>query len=293
VPETGIAILGRSAVSLFLDIHRNMEDATPESVRKAHLSDLKAQESYGVRYLKYWFDVQRKTVCCLVDAPNKEACAAVHRLAHGGIADEIIGVEHELIAAFLGGDPVDDVGAAVGAAGEPLGAFRTLMFTDIVGSTALAQELGDDEMYRLLRIHDRITREQIERHGGRDVKHTGDGFLACFVSTTAGVACAQSLQRAFAEHREKHPADRLHISIGMSAGEPISGGEGNDLYGSVVNLAARVCARAGRDEIQAAQVVKDLCLGKSFRFESAGTAELKGFPEPVPLYRVVWSPSEE
>jgi len=275
---------------LFLDIHRDMEDATPESIREAHLSDLKAQEAFGVKYLKYWYDDRKKTVCCLVEAPNKEACHAVHRHSHGNIADEVISVEHDMIAAFLGGDEVDNVGAAVGAAGEPIGAFRTLMFTDIVGSTALCQRLGDDEMYRLLQVHDRIIREQIQNHGGWDVKHTGDGFLVSFATVSSAVACAQNMQRAFAGHRADHPADPIHISIGMSAGEPISGGADRDLYGSVVNLTARICAQAGQDEIKVAQVVKDLCLGKGFQFESSGTSELKGFSDPIPIYQLVWAP---
>jgi class 3 adenylate cyclase len=263
-----------------------MEEATPEKVREAHINDLQAQEAHGVRYLKYWYDDKRKTVCCLIDAPNEAACNAVHAEAHGGVADEIISVENDMILAFLGDQQVDDVGAVVGPAGEPEGAFRTLMFTDLVGSTALGEELGDDAMYRLLKIHDRITREQIERHGGRDVKHTGDGFLASFARVTQAVECAQQMQRAFAVHRDENPNDPLHISIGMSAGEPISGG--NDLYGSVVNLAARVCAEADKDEIRVAQVVKDLCLGKAFKFESCGEAELKGFSEPVPIFKVAW-----
>ena len=271
---------------LFLDIHRNLKGATPASIREGHIADLEAQEAYGTTYLKYWFDEKRGTVCCLVEAPDKEACDAVHRKALGLVADEIINVEGEMIAAFLGGGSEDDLGAAIGSAGEQLPAFRTLMFTDIVGSTALGEELGDAEMHRLLKIHDQLAGEQIDRHNGRDVKHTGDGVLASFSDVSAAVTCAQNLQKAFAAHRHAHPGDPLHISIGMSAGEPISRSE--DLFGSVVNLAARICAQASSDEIMVAGVVRELCIGKTFPFESCGEAELKGFSEKVALYRVRW-----
>lgn len=109
-----------------------------------------------MKYLKYWFDEARGTVCCLVEAPDQEACDAVDRKAHGLVADEIISVESDLITAFLGGGSQDELGAALGSAGEQDTAFRTLMFTDIVGSTALGDQLGDAELHRLLQINDRL-----------------------------------------------------------------------------------------------------------------------------------------
>jgi class 3 adenylate cyclase len=271
---------------LFLDIHRNVKDATPASIRAAHMADLEAQETHGARYLKYWYDQGRGMVVCLVDAPDKEACEAVHRHAHGMAADEIINVETEMIAAFLGDGGVDDIGAAVGSAGEPMSAFRTIVFTDIVGSTELGEKLGDAELHRLVKVHDRLTEVEIHRHHGRVVKNTGDGILASFSDASLAVTFAQAVQRAFAAHRQAHPEDPLHIRIGMSAGEPIS--RSNDLFGSVVNLAARICARASADEIMVAPVLRELCRGKGFSFESLGETELKGFAETVALYRVDW-----
>jgi class 3 adenylate cyclase len=271
---------------LFLDIHRNLKDATPASIRAGHIADLEAQEAHGAKYLKYWYDESRGTVVCLVEAPSREACEAVHRDAQGMVADEIINVESEMIAAFLGGGSVDDIGAAIGSAGQPLSAFRTLLFTDIVGSTAMGEELGDAELHRLLKVHDRLAREQIHGSHGRVVKSTGDGVLASFPDASAAVTCAQHVQRAFAAHRQAHAEDPLHIRVGMSAGEPIS--QSKELFGSVVNLAARICDRAGADEILVAPVVRELCRGKAFRFESLGDAELKGFAEKVALYRLDW-----
>lgn len=77
---------------LYLDVHRKIEGLTKEGVADAHEQDLRVQRKYGVNYLKYWFDVGTGKVFCLVEAPSKEAAAAVHREAHGLLADEIIEV---------------------------------------------------------------------------------------------------------------------------------------------------------------------------------------------------------
>jgi hypothetical protein len=78
---------------LFLDTHDHIEGLTPEAVAQAHAADLKTQEKYGVNYQRYWFNEQAGTVFCLVEAPNKEAAIAVHREAHGLLADEITEVK--------------------------------------------------------------------------------------------------------------------------------------------------------------------------------------------------------
>ena len=77
---------------LFMDIHNHIEGLTADAVDHAHQADLKTQEKYNVKYLRYWFDEGTGKVFCLVEAPNKEAAAAVHREAHGLVADELIEV---------------------------------------------------------------------------------------------------------------------------------------------------------------------------------------------------------
>jgi hypothetical protein len=79
-------------MALYMDIHQRVEGLTAEAVAGAHAQDLKTQDKYGVKYLKYWFDVGTGKVFCLVEAPSREAAIAVHREAHGLVADEIIEV---------------------------------------------------------------------------------------------------------------------------------------------------------------------------------------------------------
>ena len=78
---------------LYMDTHRHIEGLTADGVAQAHAADLKTQEKYGVKYLRYWFDEDAGKVFCLIEAPNKEAAIAVHREAHGLVADEITEVK--------------------------------------------------------------------------------------------------------------------------------------------------------------------------------------------------------
>lgn len=271
---------------IYMDIHRGTE-ASVDEVHAAHLSDLEAQEKYGVKYLKYWFNPSSTTVCCLVEGPNPEACEAVHREAHGLTPDKIIEVEEDVVQAFLG-DSVDaGFGRMVRPTGTPDGGFRTVLFTDIVDSTALTQKLGDAGVVKLLEIHDRIIRRYLDTHGGREVKHTGDGIMASFPSAEKAIRCAIAIQREFARHNEERPDRSISVRIGLSAGEPVESNQ--DLFGATVQLARRVCDEANAGKIYVSNVVRELCLGKNFQFAGLGARDLKGFPDPVIVHEVGWA----
>jgi class 3 adenylate cyclase len=165
------------------------------------------------------------------------------------------------------------------------GAFRTVLFTDVEGSTALTQRLGDARARELLRQHERIVREALKAHGGSEVKTLGDGFMTSFSSATRALECAIAMQRAFAEHNQSAP-EPIRVRVGLNAGEPIA--EEDDLYGTAVNLAARIAAKAKGGEILASDVVRGLVAGKDFPFADRGRRKLRGFEEPVRLFEVKW-----
>ena len=170
---------------------------------------------------------------------------------------------------------------------EPLAAdaLRTILFTDVEGSTELTQRLGDAKARDVLRTHERIVRDALRVHGGLDVKTMGDGFMASFSSATRALECAIAVQRAFAEHNET-AEEPIRVRIGLNAGEPIA--EEKELFGTAVNLAARIAARAEGGEILASDVVRQLVAGKRFLFRDRGEAALRGFEDPVRLYEVRW-----
>jgi hypothetical protein len=175
---------------MYMDIHQ-IEGATAEDVAKAHIADVETQAKHGVEYHKYWFNESQGKIFCLCSAPSPEAAASVHREAHGLLAAKIIEVAPEIAEGFLGGREINPAGAALvpgGTEHERDPGIRTILFTDIVDSTALTQRVGDDAAMALLGVHDAIVREALGALGGREVKHTGDGIMACFVSTVAAVA---------------------------------------------------------------------------------------------------------
>lgn len=162
---------------------------------------------------------------------------------------------------------------------------RTVLFTDIVGHTRMMDRLGDEQGRAVLREHERITREVLARHGGVEVKTTGDGFMAAFSSVTAAVECAIALQRAFAA-REGTGGEALAIRVGLNAGEPIE--EDGDLFGSSVIVASRLAAIAEAGEILVPEAVRHLVSGKGFRFIARGEAILRGFEEAIRIHEVSW-----
>jgi len=171
--------------------------------------------------------------------------------------------------------------------GRPDGAFRTVLFTGLVGSTELTQRLGDDEAMKVIRAHDSLVHREIDVRGGRVIKHTGDGTMASFSAASSAIESAIAIQRAFRRYNRQAPDRPLEVRIGMSAGEPVD--EGDDLFGATVQLARRVCDVAPAGGIHVSNVVCELCLGKAFEFRDLGVARLKGFDRPVPVHEVVWS----
>ena len=188
--------------------------------------------------------------------------------------------------------------AAAKAAPPEAGAFRTILFTDVEGSTALTERLGDAKAREVLREHEHITREALEAHGGSEVKTMGDGFMTSFSSATGALECAIAMQRALADWNAgvgaglvppedaASSAPTIRVRIGLNAGEPIA--EEKDLFGTAVNLAARIAAKAEGGEILASDVVRQLVAGKGFLFADRGDVALRGFEEAVRLYEVRW-----
>ncbi|MBI1778085.1 MAG: adenylate/guanylate cyclase domain-containing protein [Proteobacteria bacterium] len=164
--------------------------------------------------------------------------------------------------------------------------FVAVLFTDIIGSTAFTQTHGDQAQMELVEAHNQAVRQALRDNAGREIKHTGDGIMAAFNKAQESVAAAVQIQRAVAQHNQSGRPPELHLRIGVNAGEPIA--QGSDLFGSTVQLAARVCGEAGTDEIMVASVVQGLCAGKSFTFESRGQRQLKGFKESVEIFAVAW-----
>ena len=166
----------------------------------------------------------------------------------------------------------------------------TTMFTDIVGSSAITERLGDRTAREVLGAQSEIIRRQTRTHGGVEVKSMGDGFMLTFPSARAGVACAVAVQRELADYNREHTERQLALRMGLSVGEPVR--EEEDLFGNSVILAARISATARGGQVLVAQIVYTLAGGTGeFTFRELGGFELKGISSVHLLYEVVWRPS--
>jgi len=270
---------------LYLDIHE-VPGATADDLRKAHEADMAVQSKYGVDYRKYWLNEKCGKVFCLVDAPSAEAAEQVHREAHGLTAQKIIEVDPDMAEGFLGGVDINDAGAAIiPGTRERDNAVRSVMFTDIVGSTEMAQRLGDDIAFELVTTHDAIVRGSVAEHSGRVIKHTGDGIMAVFMSPLQAIKSACKIQTAVSALVPEDDRPSFQVRIGAAAGEPIE--RDNDFFGSTVNLAARLCAQADPGTVLVTNGIAELCLGKGMRFSEVREASLKGFDDPIRTQQVV------
>jgi class 3 adenylate cyclase len=160
---------------------------------------------------------------------------------------------------------------------EPDRMLATVMFTDIVDSTRRAAELGDSGWRDLLQRHDGLVRRALERHRGREVKRTGDGFLATFDGPARGIHCAASIA-------EGVRSLGIDVRAGLHTGEcEVMNG---DVGGLAVHIGARVMACAEAGEVLVSSTVKDLVVGSGIDFQDRGSRELKGVPGQWRLFAV-------
>jgi class 3 adenylate cyclase len=157
----------------------------------------------------------------------------------------------------------------------------TVLFTDIVDSTRLAAEMGDQRWRGLLEQHHELIRRCLTRFEGREVKTTGDGFLALFDGPTRAVECARAIAREM-------PSLGIDIRAGVHTGE-VEMMDG-DVGGIAVHVAARICALAGAKTVLASRTVRDLAVGSGIEFTDLGRHELKGVPDEWEVYRVAATP---
>ena len=158
------------------------------------------------------------------------------------------------------------------------------MFTDIVGSTEMTARLGDARAVEIVRVHDALVRRGLARHEGHEVKHTGNGIMASFASVQAAVVCAAALQRSFADYNAQ--ADEpIRIRIGIHAGAPVE--DSRDLFGSAVQLAARLRDSAAAGEILVSDDVRRACDDMA-GIRNVGERRFKGFAQPIQVWAVEW-----
>ncbi|HEX6222010.1 MAG TPA: adenylate/guanylate cyclase domain-containing protein [Acidimicrobiia bacterium] len=215
--------------------------------------------------------------------------ARYHRLPFGEyLADHIPGAELEIVSGadtfpFHAGDTSETLNAietfVTGRSGslQTNRMLATILFSDIVGSTSLASESGDDRWLDARAEHDRLVRLQLDRFQGKEVNTTGDGFVATFDGPMRAIQCAQVMVSELKKIG-------LDIRVGIHTGEIEV--RDDDIGGLGVHIAARVMAAAESGGIMASSTVKDLVIGSSLEFNDCGAFELKGIPGSWNLFEV-------
>jgi class 3 adenylate cyclase len=272
------AQLREVGVPLYMDRH-DVPGASAEEVADAHKRDIALSDKHHVQFFSYWFDADQGIVSCFARAPAKQNMLEIHEESHGLIPSEVIEVAEDNVLQFLGGvrDPA--------TASEITSPFRTIMFTDIEASTALLETVGQVDYVSLLAEHDLIIRRSIVTWKGREVKHTGDGFLLSFDDSSDALSCALDITRAFTEWAEHDDNSKMRVKIGMDAGEPVD--RNDDIFGTSVTTASRICEVAQPGHILVSKVVRGLSESESFTFGTETTAALKGLSQPTKLFEVL------
>jgi class 3 adenylate cyclase len=168
--------------------------------------------------------------------------------------------------------------AAIGASME-----RTILTTDIVGSTMTNSRLGNALYLEQLRIHDRLLRSHVAQFTGKEIKHTGDGLNVAFDDPADAVRCALAAQREFARWTDTEPELALKIRCGIASGVLIP--SGGDFFGLVQSEAARLCALAGEGQVLVSSAVAKDAVPAGLHVEPCGTKQLRGFPNPSSVFR--------
>jgi class 3 adenylate cyclase len=163
----------------------------------------------------------------------------------------------------------------------------TILMTDIVSSTEMAERLGDARWAGVLHTHNALVREQLARHDGVEVKVLGDGFMVAFSSARSGVLAAIGIQQAMAGYGSGHPDTSLAVRVGLHTGEVIE--DDGDYVGRNVILAARLAAEAEGGEILASGLVKELTdSAGDLAYDAGRDLDLRGLSRPWRVHRVIW-----
>jgi class 3 adenylate cyclase len=202
----------------------------------------------------------------------------VHEATHGLIPNEIISVSEDNVLRLLGrmSETRRDTPA--------VNPFRTILFTDLQGSTSILEAAGQSAFMVLLTEHDLIIRRALVAAHGREVKHTGDGIMASFDDVPSALECAIAIQAGFEARAADGQSTELRVRIGVAAGEPVD--HNDDLFGSTVTLASRICSAADAGRTLTSDLVRDLGIERGFIFDEGRELVLKGFSGPTRVFEL-------
>ncbi len=239
---------------LYMDRH-DVPGITAAAVAEAHVKDLAIQQEYGCVCMTYWVDEERENAFCLIYAPDADSVKEMHRHAHGLVPYDVIEVEDKVVHSFLGRvyDPkisMNNNGLKVFA--EP--AFRCILSFDVQEQALLNCRYGNTTANELLTRFYEIVHQVILSHRGSLVENHED-LLGSFASISNAVDAAAAIQEEVGLLNAKNTLPAVAVSIGISAGEPVT--RSNDFFGDTIRVAKRLSFVAGGGKIYIPAVVKE------------------------------------
>ena len=243
---------------LFMDFHKGLSTSA-EEVKKAHIADEAVQSKYGVIYHQFWINEEEGTVFCLMEGPDKESCAAVHREAHGNMACSIVEVNTGWYKLFMGSGHVIEHGQVKRRDGSTDPGIRNILVISIqkVSSPSNGSE------HRPLKTPDNTKKTVLSilsRWNGREVSWLhDDSLMSVFDSSVDTVQCALRIQEELLDNVDgmQNCEENFSLKMGVSAGQPVT--EKGDFFSEATTLARRLCSVAGQNELLISTRLLDYC----------------------------------
>jgi AraC-like DNA-binding protein len=243
---------------IYMDRH-DLKSVTARDVAEAHREDLKIQDRFQCRGLTYWFDEERGTAFCLIEAPNENCVKEMHDHAHGLIPHQIIEVDKSVVNAFLGRieDPKSESlleNSNIPIIDEP--AFRIIAYIQIHDYELLKSVVKSEELTRTVKAITSDIQDTVNTFYGSLVKKTCNHFILSFASVSSAITCALDLQKSTNFILDNAAIGNSYVKIGLGAGSPVSGD--NELFGKTLHLAKKLSEVANKDQILVSSRLCDL-----------------------------------
>jgi AraC-like DNA-binding protein len=239
-----------------MDFHKGLS-ASVEEVKKAHIADETVQSKYGVIYHQFWINEEEGTVFCLMEGPDKESCAAVHREAHGGLACSIVEVNPGWYKLFMGDGHIIEQGHVKHRDGTTDRGIRNILVINV--QDLASPDVNGSRPLKIPHETKELILSIVSAYGGREVNWLHDNSLiTVFDSSANGLECSLQIQKD-SEDKKNRALCRPDIVLRMalSAGQPVT--EQGDFFSEATTLARRMCSVAHANELLVSTKVDELC----------------------------------
>jgi AraC-like DNA-binding protein len=235
-----------------------ISDISIDAVKRGHMADRSVQDKHGVKYIQFWVNQEAGTIFCLIEAPDKESCEAVHQEAHGNIACNIVKVESGFYKLVMGESPKVDHGIVLAKDGDLDKAYRFVLAIDIQGITKASD--SDDLKHLIIPdIPKKLIRQIIPSYEGREIKNKDyDGIMCVFTEADEALSCAIEIQKELLKRTES-PVDEswnIRFKIGVGGGQPVT--MSDQFFQDTIHLSRRLSLIADNGEIVASDMVRKL-----------------------------------